>query len=429
MNEQPEPMACAQCTAPLNRDGGGYRHPMHHRHDGHQPVPVPLRELGTVARVCDFCTDPYPLWIYRGPDMAVLAAAGTAETGYLHGFGGDWSACAACTTDIGNGNLNGPIDRAVRSAQSYGLSASPDLYAALHQTFHRERHPGRTLITTTAWPAQQLAAADLPKIRDRLTGFLRSDIGLPDQLGLNDTRHGLASSLDRSRLVWVDPPFTELAEHAAAQLPAIDADGGLAPGADGLIIWAQPITTQQAAAMSWMQTATQLCIVSYRGVGGGLDGKPLQQLRHDIGWLAPMRTIVIPLGKPLPSAENDPVAVLAATWLLIAQQAAETVSAPISKPTRKHYARQQRPLPDVRIVRIRQHQTTTGPAGAQSASAPRQAMARVWVTGHWRNQAYGPGRTLRRPTYIHPFLRGPHDAPIKLTTTVRVLRTPPDSTT
>src|SRR5262249_28976173 len=35
---------------------------------------------------------------------------------------------------------------------------------------------------------------------------------------------------------------------------------------------------------------------------------------------------------------------------------------------------------------------------------------RRWiVTGHWRQQAYGEGRSLRRPTWIAPFVKGPAD--------------------
>lgn len=36
------------------------------------------------------------------------------------------------------------------------------------------------------------------------------------------------------------------------------------------------------------------------------------------------------------------------------------------------------------------------------------------VRGHWKMQAYGPGRTLRKPIQVDPYTRGPEDAPVKL---------------
>jgi hypothetical protein len=34
------------------------------------------------------------------------------------------------------------------------------------------------------------------------------------------------------------------------------------------------------------------------------------------------------------------------------------------------------------------------------------------VRGHWRQQPYGPQRTLRRPVWINPHVKGPADAPL-----------------
>ena len=36
---------------------------------------------------------------------------------------------------------------------------------------------------------------------------------------------------------------------------------------------------------------------------------------------------------------------------------------------------------------------------------------RWWVSGHWKNQPYGPKMGLRRPTYIETFAKGPEDMP------------------
>lgn len=51
---------------------------------------------------------------------------------------------------------------------------------------------------------------------------------------------------------------------------------------------------------------------------------------------------------------------------------------------------------------------------AQSAakgSSGRHLHFRFLVRGHYKNQAYGPGRTLRRRIYVMPFVKGPEGAP------------------
>lgn len=42
--------------------------------------------------------------------------------------------------------------------------------------------------------------------------------------------------------------------------------------------------------------------------------------------------------------------------------------------------------------------------------------------GFWRQQAYGPNHSLRRPQFIAPFIKGPADKPLKIKDTVHVLK-------
>lgn len=44
------------------------------------------------------------------------------------------------------------------------------------------------------------------------------------------------------------------------------------------------------------------------------------------------------------------------------------------------------------------------------------------VSGHWRRQPYGPGRTLRRLQWINPFVKGPEDAPLKVKEVIHAWR-------
>ncbi len=420
MTNPREEMACQVCLSPLNTLGAPptYVHPIQLATDGHDPVPVPVRQLDTVQRTCDFCGNPYPTWTILGGEVAAVAIG--AAGGLVQNFGQAWAACATCQTYIDDGRNDKVVDRAV---QTLGLGDHPEArerIEQLHLAFLNARVPGRTLITTTAWPATAITARDLPKVRDRLARFYRGTDGLPVALTTTDGRQQNAAGLDRSRLYWVDGDFTDLAEYAAGKLPDVTISPDLMPAADGLLVWSRPVTHRQITAASWTANRNGWHLTNYRTIGGGLGDKPLQRLREHVGWLAPMNTVQVHEQHVLPG--GHPGAALVATWLLIVQEAADVTTAEVDKAVRRTYARTNRPAPEVRIVRIRAN-SSTSPTGTRSApgDSGRSQTNRFWVSGHWRNQPYGPGKKLRRPVYISPFLRGPHDAPIKLSTTVRML--------
>ncbi|MFG3602427.1 hypothetical protein [Micromonospora chersina] len=419
MSAAQEEMACQVCLAPLNTLGipPTYLHPAHLATDGHDPAPAPVSQLDTVRRSCDFCGNPYPTWTLHGGEVTALAVGPTA--GLIQNFGHAWAACPTCHTHIDDGRHDKLAEHAARTL---GLSNHPQArqrVEELHRAFLDARLPGRALITTTAWPATTITAAEVPKVRDRLSSFYRGNDQLPAALEITSTRAEIATGLDRSHLYWVDNDFTELAEHAAAQLPDTPISRDALPSTDGLLIWARPLTPNQLTAASWTATNTGLRLVLYRTIGAGLEPRPLQRLREQVGWLTPM--YATRLGEREPIGKNHPAAGLLATWLLINQKAAEVATARPDKGLAKSYARTNRPTPEVRVVRIRGRHLPSAARPSTPNGAQRSQSSRFWVSGHWRNQAHGPRRSLRRPVYIHPFLKGPDDAPISLSTTVRML--------
>lgn len=88
----------------------------------------------------------------------------------------------------------------------------------------------------------------------------------------------------------------------------------------------------------------------------------------------------------------------------------------VDRATRRRWQRANRREPDVRVVRLR---TSHG----HSAGTGRHLSKRFVVRGHWRNQAYGPLRQLRRPMWINPHIKGPDDAPLDARETVYVFGT------
>ncbi|HEY2671087.1 MAG TPA: hypothetical protein VGJ07_12025 [Rugosimonospora sp.] len=417
-------MACAVCLAPLNTWGEAadptYQHPLSWDTDGHEPVPVPVADLHTVARRCDFCGDDRPLWTIVGGDVSIvgLATAG----GFEHNYGTRWAACATCEYWIATGKPDKVVERAAAALHWADDHTGRAHIAKLHNTFLQGRQPGRTLITTTAWPPTTITARELPKIRDRLARLYHGPDLLPSRYGDPRSRATIADGLSRAGLYWVDETFTDLSDHAATHLPDVTINREDMPATDGLLVWHHPITSQQITAATWTTTHGGWQLITYRTTGAGLTGTILQRVRENIGWLTPINTALVTEHGTLPG--TDPSAPLVATWLLIAQKVAETAPADVDPGIRRAYARANRPQPEVRVLRIRGHHhraqdTDTSPGPATG----RKLTSRVFVSGHWRNQAYGKGRALRKPIYINPFLRGPDNLPIRQATTVRVLGT------
>ena len=64
-------------------------------------MPVPVTQLDTVHRTCDFCGDDHPMWTLRGAGVKVLATG--SRTDLLQDMGETWAACVPCTADLDAG--------------------------------------------------------------------------------------------------------------------------------------------------------------------------------------------------------------------------------------------------------------------------------------------------------------------------------------
>jgi hypothetical protein len=412
-------MACASCGLALTEhpDNGqvSFRHPV--IEERHEVVPVDAAQVREVFNRCHTCTDGSPVWNYRtGLIQFVALEAGTFRT-----YNDHWHVCYQCAQHIEADDIDALTSWC---AARLGWHPDSDEYAQLNLlhrgiVFGRE---GRTLLATTPWPPARISVDALPKIRDRFSGLLRSTAALPAPINDPEQRRHLAGQLDLAPMYWINEEFTELVNAFSNDQPTARITDNLVPSPAGLLAWPGPVgSTGQLAAVSWTPQADGWQLIGYRSIGSALTDDLMPALRHEIGWLLPIHAEYIPRRAALDG--THPLGPLATTWLLISQRMAEAIPAKLPKGTTKAYQRRQRPAPDVRVVRIKPRSATprsrtAGGTGTRNRARPDH---RYWVSGHERQQAYGPGWSLHKTVDIQPFLKGDEDLPIKLSTTVRVL--------
>jgi hypothetical protein len=411
-------IACAVCRLALteHRDGQHvtFRHPV--ADDSHDVLPVDAGQVESVFNWCHTCTGAPPVWNYRTGLIGIAALDSTM----LQTYSDQWHVCYRCAQFIEADDSDALTAHC--AALMHWPPGSPE-YTILN-TLHRGIVLGRlsrTLLASTEWQAAQITADMLPKVRDRLTGLLRGPENLPAPINNPDERRSLANQLDLAPMYWVNPEFTELVNAVSDDQPTTRLTNDLVPTTAGLVAWPEPVgRRRQLAAVSWTPDGDGWHIIGYRSIGGALDEGLMPTLRHQIGWLIPIHTEHIARRTALDG--THPLGPLVTTWLLISQQMAEAVPAKLPKRITKAYQRSKRPVPEVQVVRIKPRTATHAEKTPTGTTRTRKKPDhRFWVSGHERQQAYGPGRSLRRPVDIQPFLKGDEYLPIKLSTTVRVL--------
>lgn len=122
-----------------------------------------------------------------------------------------------------------------------------------------------------------------------------------------------------------------------------------------------------------------------------------------------------------PEAEREVVILdkrlIAAVALLSSQEGlVDNEDVEPGRAVRRRMMHTNRRVPPIRIIRLRStgHTSPSDPTG-------RHYTKRFMVRGHWRQQPYGPGASLRRPIWIGAHIKGPGDAPLDIRPTVHVL--------
>ncbi|WP_031171592.1 hypothetical protein [Streptosporangium roseum] len=284
-----------------------------------------------------------------------------------------------------------------------------------------------------------LRPRSLPKVRDRLRALLTE----PDS-PLREATPELAADHERvarllgaSDLWWATADMAALAIAAAADLPEVRWATADRPSACGLLVWDGGIgeipyqgVNLPVDAVSWGPHPDGFgCTLWVRlsRIEEAVVSTGRTLVSHGLPPLAPMVEFVAPVtADPYPAEEIDNdsrtvLTTLATTWLLMQQpKMVDRSRVEVDRSTRSGYGRAGRPQPEVTLVDLRRLYVPN--VAEQSAPAGRIYSRRWVVRGHWRNQAHGPDRALRRQTWVPNYIKGPDGAPLIVTDHVNVWR-------
>lgn len=312
-------------------------------------------------------------------------------------------------------------------------------------------------------PYWQAARMMLPRDEDDLPSGV-----VPFSPGFDGT------ALANATLWYVTEDMATLVEHAAQTLPPTTLCDALVPDDWGFAVFAKPMTgtdthggfgmyvwallwgvttinqleTGDGFAIRSMADGTRpddgsplaLTISCYGRMGadrapGSLapDGPWYPQGRSDWRWDTETAEAALPeFAATKYASMQEERRWLAALWLLAAQPISDTDGrAHAPRPARR---RANRLAPgagrlmdsEVRLIDVRRRAVPREPG--DTTGGTRKWGHRTVVTGHWRQQAYGPGWSQRRPVFIAEHIAGPEGAPLVVRESVKVVRSSPAET-
>lgn len=244
----------------------------------------------------------------------------------------------------------------------------------------------------------------------------------------------IRAGLSEAALWWIGADASNLIEHAAPSMPPATLTLDLMADTTGFVFFDASITGHDADhedaeipvdCLLWdrrnIRDHDAVSIIAWfhdRDLGVPI---PLGRSDWIIGTDTDHRTPGIPSDTAQASIVEDR-RLLAALWQLSSQTSiTETVEAAPDRATQRRLARRGHEVPNVRIVNLASRRRAQGGQSGDT-EASREYQRRWIVDGHWRQQAYGPQWSQRRPVYIAPHIKGPEDKPLVTPEPVKVWR-------
>lgn len=282
----------------------------------------------------------------------------------------------------------------------------------------------------------------LPKLRLQTAKHLadpaapvRANTGAGNRVGLDLALNQLRAA----EMFWVTPDMTALAMSAGSSLAAARWMTADRPSPFGLLVFGDGVGCLDAQgvevpvdACTWGPSPEDCTVwlwVARWRVAEIAAESGTELVVEQIPPLIPIQSCGLPVTpEPVPFADlpkGTPLSILsalAATWLLMQQPtlSERSIERP-EKSVRSSLARAGMSDPEVSIIDLRRLYVPEDrdPGGESNGRAYRH---RWVVSGHWRDQPYGPERSLRRKTWIPAYVKGPDGAPLLQTERVNVWR-------
>lgn len=246
--------------------------------------------------------------------------------------------------------------------------------------------------------------------------------------------------LDRASMYWVGSDMCELLFEAAGTVPdETTIDPAVFPASSALVAFERNAEGTDAnsggrivvSALHWYPVLRSLPATAEHPAGDPwpeVDIDSYTYLGGPIGRLVSIGGSVWPLKVPLSrtgqggtnadsSVIEDRRLLAAFLYLLRSPGICDSSDHVPSRQVRRAAERAGRSVDAVRIINLRR------PDHPSSGNREESNYHHRWiVSGHWRSQPHGPGRSLRRPVWIAPHVKGPDGAPLLTGEKVRVLR-------
>lgn len=291
-------------------------------------------------------------------------------------------------------------------------------------------------------------ATDVPTQRGAVASCLRQLapylLGLRSPDGRHDGDFGsgrahvsvLVEAVERATLYYVEPDLCDLISHAWPSMPPATLTPELVPDDSGFVMFAKPMVGLDADTPglplvwhAWLWTWVELTVTGQPAISlvpftlADTIWSPLGRtdwpVYHDTDDTTLNDGIDDPNREQRIASQTEDRRMVAALWQLISQHRVveERRAAVTNKNAVRRFVREHgRPPAPVRVIDVRRP-----PIERDGGHEHRDVeWTRRWiVSGHWRQQAYGEGRSLRRPTWIAPFVKGPADRPLVITERVK----------
>ncbi|MGH9211706.1 MAG: hypothetical protein ACRD2C_13630 [Acidimicrobiales bacterium] len=249
----------------------------------------------------------------------------------------------------------------------------------------------------------------------------------------------LRESLRTASLWWIGSDCCDLLEQAAPSMPSVDLTSDLVPDIEGFAFFGRPLVGSHGAVPG--ATLSFDCVQWLPGIIAGMPAvsilvwsitpdEQMPTMPVEADWIPqprgrsdwPFRWATDQRAEGVTDLAHQSIVedrrLIAAMWQLSTQRnLAETTDITPDRAARRRLERRSHPAAPVRLIRLNR---SSRPAASSEPGAGRDYGCRWIVRAHWRQQAFGPGRSLRKAILVPQHIRGPQDKPLRVRESVKV---------